>query len=82
MSQLEAKGGMAVLPEEMALPAPREVHQLEVAGVAPARGSWEHMWCWPEGEVQQPEVAGSVSTEVQESEAAVSGWTWLILTLF
>ena len=68
--QLEAKGGMAVLPEEMVLPAPREVHQLEVAGVAPARGSWEHMWCWPEGEVQQPEVAGSVSTEVQGSEAA------------
>ena len=68
--QLEAKGGMAVLPEEMVLPAPREVHQLEVAGVAPARGSWEHMWCWPEGEVQQPEVAGSVSTEVQQPEVA------------
>ena len=47
---------------------PREVHQLEVAGVAPARGSWEHMWCWPEGEVQQPEVAGS--TEVQQPEVA------------
>ena len=48
MVQLEntCKGGMAVLPEEMVLPAPREVHQLEVAGVAPARCSWEHMRCW------------------------------------
>ena len=36
---------------------------MEVAGGAAARGSWEHMWCWPEAEVQQSEVAGSVSTE-------------------
>ena len=61
---------MAVLPEEMVLPAPREVHQLEVAGVAAARCSWEHMRCWPEGEEQQSEEVDSVSTEVQELEAA------------
>ena len=55
--QLETQGGMAVLPEGMVLPTPREVHQvegagsrvsqLEVAGGATTRGSWEHMWCWP-----------------------------------
>ena len=46
----------------------QRVQQPEVAGGAAVRGSWEHMWCWPEVEVQQPEVAGS--TEVQQPEVA------------
>ena len=56
--QLESPGGMAVLPEGMALPAPKQlaqatqrVQQSEVAGGAAVRGSWDHMWCWPEAEV-------------------------------
>ena len=65
--QLESQGGMAVLPEEMTLPEPRQklaqAAQPEVAGGAAVRGSWDHMWCWPGAEVQQSEVAGSVSTE-------------------
>ena len=46
------------------------MQQSEVAGGAAVRGSWDHMWCWPESEVQQSEVAGSVSTEVQKLEVA------------
>ena len=48
----------------------QRVQQLEVAGGAAVRGSWEHMWGSPEVEVQQPEVAGS--TEVQQPEVAGS----------
>ena len=66
-----------MLPEGMALPAPKQlaqaaqrVQQSEVAGGAAVRGSWDHMWCWPEPEVQNPEVAGSVGTEVQKPEVA------------
>ena len=70
MVQLEAQDGMTMLYEEMILPAPRQklaqaahrVQQSEVAGGAAVRGSWDRMWCWPESEVQQSEVADSVST--------------------
>ena len=57
--QLESQGGMAVLPEGVVGPEPgqglaqttQRVQQSEVAGGAAIRGSWEHMWCWPEVEV-------------------------------
>ena len=57
--QLESQGGMAVLPEGVVGPEPgqglaqtaQRVQQPEVAGGAAIRGSWEHMWCWPEVEV-------------------------------
>ena len=46
MVQLESQGGMAVLPEGIALPALKQlaqaterVHQVEVAEGAPVRGS-------------------------------------------
>ena len=69
------------MSEGMVLPVPRQklaqatqgVKQSEVAGGAAVRGSWDHMWCWPEAEVQQSEVAGSVSTEVQKPEVAGKG---------
>jgi hypothetical protein len=59
--QLEAQGGMAVLPEGVTLPESKQklaqtaqgVQQSEVARGAAVRGSWDHMWCWPESEVQQ-----------------------------
>ena len=75
--QLESQGGMVVLPEEVVVSEPgqglaqtaQRMQQPEVAGGAVVRGSWEHMWCWPEGGgVQQLEVAGS--TEVQQPEVA------------
>ena len=69
--QLESQGGMAVLPEGVVLPEPNQklaqaaqrVQQPEVAGGAAIRGSWEHMWCWPEVEVQQSEVPDSAIVE-------------------
>ena len=65
------------------LPVPRQklaqvVQQPEVAGGAAVRGSWDHMWCWPKPEVQQPGLADrdSVDTvpelEVQNLEVAGS----------
>ena len=41
---------MAVVPQELVLPVPRQklaqvVQQPEVAGGAAVRGSWDHMWC-------------------------------------
>ena len=86
--QLENMGTMAVVPQEVVLPVPRsklalvstpEVAQValpgpEVAGGAAVRGSWDHMWCWPEVEVQQLEVAGGGYHEVQQLEVAGGGY--------
>ena len=47
--QLGAQGGMAVLPEGVALPEPKQklakTAQQQVALGAIVRGSWDHMWC-------------------------------------
>ena len=34
------------------------IEQSEVAGGAAVSGSWDHMWCWTESEVQQSDKQG------------------------